>query len=198
MKRLAAILVALTASFATSADSATVVNFDNIDSRNHRRFSSYVESGMQFTSSSSVGFVSVGNRSNMYTGSSALLNNAANGVTTMTNMTGQVFKMQTITLSELRAKGGSSTITFNGQLQGGGTVQQSFTLDGTHGNEIFSFSSAFSGLTSLSWSQVSPYHQFDDITFVAGGLPIPSSGLLILTGLGATAMMRKRRRKTAL
>lgn len=179
---------------ASAAHAATVVGFDSLSSPNHQFVSSYMEKGLTFTSSSANGFASVGSATGLYTGSSALMNNAVNGVTTMTHMGGGLMTMRTITLSELFSSGGSSTITFTGALAGGGTVQQSFTLDGTFGNEVFTFSNAFTDLVSLSWTQVSPYHQFDDITLLVRAVPLPATGLLFLTGIGAMAGLRRRRR----
>ncbi|MGV6848722.1 MAG: hypothetical protein ACWA5A_10120 [Marinibacterium sp.] len=170
------------------------MSFDSLQSPNHQFVNSYFEKGLTLTSSSNFGFASIGSSTSLYTGSSALLNNAANGVTTLSHVGTGLLEMKSITLSELFASGGSSTVTFTGTIQGGGTVQQSFTLDGTFGNETFTFSSAFTGLTSLSWTQVSPYHQFDDIMLLVAAVPAPASGLLGLTGLGAIAWLRRRRK----
>ena len=192
MKRFAIALAALF--LGTSVQAATVVNFDSVASTNHQFMNSYFEKGLNFTSSSGNGFASIGSSTTLYTGSSALLNNAVNGITTMSHMSSGLMTMRNISLSELSPSGGSSTVTFTGVVSGGGTVTQSFSLDGTFGNEVFTFSSAFTDLVSLSWNQASPYHQFDNIRLVVTAVPAPASGLLILSGLGAFAALRRRKR----
>jgi hypothetical protein len=56
-------------------------------------------------------------------------------------------------------------VTFKGKLEKGGSVQQTFTLDGkSFEPETFTFSDDFDEVVSVEWTQVSPFHQFDNIT----------------------------------
>jgi hypothetical protein len=72
-------------------------------------------------------------------------------------------------------------VTFIGDLFGGGTVSNSFTLDGLFGSQTFVFS-GFGSVTKMSWGQdpqfVGQTHQFDNIVASANNgtaVPEPAS-----------------------
>jgi len=104
-----------------------------------------------------------------YAGSTAMFQTFVNSLASLTNDGGNEFNALSIRLSELSSTflfGGP--ISFTGNLAAGGTVTQAFSIDGVFGFELFSFSSSFSHLVSLSWVQglastSNPYFQFDDI-----------------------------------
>ena len=84
------------------------------------------------------------------------------------------------------------TITFTGNLVGGGTVEQSFTTDGqANGSaETFNFGTSFTNLSSVTWN--SPFVYYDN--FVVAPIPEPSSLLLFAVGILAIVGMGYRQR----
>ena len=109
-------------------------------------------------------------------------------------LVGAAFDLISIDLAELNGAN-ASTVTFTGDVQGGGTVTQSFTLDGVaFGAQIFKFGPQFTNLTAVRWTQASPYHQFDNIV---AEVPEPASLASILAGtLGLVGLSRMRGRAT--
>ncbi len=101
--------------------------------------------------------------SRWFVSSTALFNNFVNGVTVLTKDDGGTFNVTSIDVSELPPFGTAPrTVPFTGTRRDASTVSATFTTDGPIGFETFAFS-GFTNLTSLSWVQVSPFHQFDNI-----------------------------------
>ena len=123
-----------------------------------------------------------------YQGSTGLFNDTVGGITVLDRLDGAPFDMESIDLAGLFVGGGDTTVLFTGYLNGGGTVQTSFTTsNGGYGFETFSFAGlGFNNLDSLQWSQDYVYHQFDNIAVV----PVP--GALALLGLAGLARRRRR------
>jgi len=119
---------------------------------------------------------------------------------TLTNDMGNPFSVQSIDLSELNGDN-SADVNFTGQVSGGGTVMQTFTLDGVaFGAETFIFNAIFTNLTSLSWVQISPFHQFDNIVLNEGGVspvPLPAALPLMAAGLGLMGFVGRRKKQAA-
>ncbi|MCA9209259.1 MAG: hypothetical protein KDA55_12925, partial [Planctomycetales bacterium] len=147
----------------------------------------YTEKGFTFSSSSTQFNLAVwGTLHANYLGSTALWNGdgtGVSGITTLTKVGGGAFDLLSIDLGELRMDlsflGGAS-VTFNAIFQGGGAISQTFNLDGTmitnntSSFETFNFS-GFNKVVSVSWLQVSPYHQFDNVTIrTVSPVPIPA------------------------
>lgn len=128
-----------------------------------------------------------------------MFQNTPDGVTVLTKIGGGSFSLESIDLSEVYNQQSYSPInvTFVGNLSGGGTSSVSIDLDLIFGNQTFSFGSAFSDVTSVSWAQTFGYHQFDNLTMDAGNsVPEPSSLALMalaLGGLGAVGARRARK-----
>lgn len=141
-------------------------------------------------------FGAFGTNAGRYAGSTAIFNNTVGGGTELVANNGSAFDLTSIDLSELNGPT-SANVTFIGTLLGGGTVSQTFTLDGIFGFQTFVFDAVFSNLLRVSWIQAAPYHQFDNIVINGGngGQNVPAPGALGLLGLGLIGMGLARRRK---
>lgn len=132
----------------------------------------YTEDGFTLVSesnSSESAFASPqSDNTDAYEGSAALVNNEDNGVTALTKDDGGTFNAESIDLAELWTFGeGSRDVPFTGTRADGSTVSQTFTTDGIRGFQTFTFE-GFTDLVSLSWIQLYPYHEFDNISLTVG------------------------------
>lgn len=128
-----------------------------------------------------------------FSGSTALFNDNDDGPTVLTRINGGLFTLASISLSELLAAEPSVSIVFSGTLASGGTVYQTFILDGILGAEDFAFPAEFSNLVSVTWNQTADYHQFDNIK--VSSVPIPATAWLLCSGLVGLAGVRSKMRK---
>ncbi|HUU34317.1 MAG TPA: hypothetical protein VMW48_09650, partial [Vicinamibacterales bacterium] len=128
----------------------------------------YIEDGFVLDNLSANPFATFGTLESRFSGSTALLNDTVNGVTRLTALGGSAFDLVSIDLTELNGSN-VANVTFTGYLAGGGTVSQTFTLDGVaFYPETFVFT-GFGNLASVEWTQEDPFHQFDNITIGGGG-----------------------------
>ncbi len=115
-------------------------------------------------------------------------NNTVGGITQLSRVGGGSFDLFSIDLAELS---GSSVanITF---IRDGG-YSQTFTLDGTAFTpETFLFDNGFLNTNSVTWTQDSPFHQFDNIQIDVATVPAPAAVWLLGSGLlGLIGMRRK-------
>jgi hypothetical protein len=156
-------------------------SLEHVDASINYGVPSHTEDGFVVTSSGSFG--TFGTLEYRYTGSTAVFESAPDGVVELRRSDSGPFDLFSIDLAELNG-GVVSTVTFTGDRLGGGTVTQAFSIDGVaFGAETFEFSGDFRNLTAVRWTQVDPYHQFDNIV-----VPEPSSCALIFAGtLGVLA-----------
>ena len=134
-----------------------------------------------------------GTLNSAYRGSTAMFYGLQGTDASLTASGGGAFDLTSIDLAEVDP--GMATVKFIGHLLSGGTVNQSFTLDGIFttgsGFETFVFN-GFNNITSLVWSNNNPFHQFDNI--VVSSVPVPAAIWLFGSGLlGLFAVSRRRR-----
>jgi len=185
-------LVVLLSPMAANAD-LVVIDFDSLGPL-YTQMPSYSEDGFDLTSSisSSDAFASWGSGDEGYLGSPALANAWINGTTTLSAADGSAFSLISIDLGPLIGGVYGASVTFTGEIFGGGSVDQAFGPISVGAFTTFSFG-GFTNLTSVSWVQISPHHQFDNIVIDTQSVPEP--GTLALFGIGLAAMGLSRRRK---
>ena len=113
------------------------------------------------------------------------------------------FSLTSIDLARSFAFDPAPTVTFTGNLAGGGTVMQSFTVAtpvGVSAFQTFTFS-GFTNLVSVNWDQAgsagSGLHQFTDLVIQTDGtvVPEPATAGLFGASLLSIIALRKRARK---
>ena len=162
----------------SGGNETTIIDFESLE---HEDASiafhgfSYEEDGFVLDNLSNLfEFATFGTLESRFSGSTALFNDTVNGITRLTSLDGQPFDLMSIDLTELNGPN-VADVTFTGELSGGGTVTQTFTLDGiSFDPETFIFS-GFNDVIAVEWSQASPFHQFDNITISTDQDSIPGT-----------------------
>ena len=172
---------------------AVTIDFQSLASQGDNEINPqpYTEDGFNITATS---LFAVGMSSSVYRGSPALRNgtntNAAD--TILASSSGSSFNLTSIDLAEVTS--GTAAVTFTGYFQAGGSIVESFTLDGNFssgsGFETFAFT-GFSNLSRVEWNNADPFHQFDNI--VVEAVPVPAAVWLFASGLlGLISLSRRR------
>lgn len=162
----------------------------------------YTEKGFNFDSSAPVfNFATWGTNSGNYLGSTALWNGdgtGSTGITTITRAGGGAFDLNSIDIGELfLSSAGIPSVTFNAVFSGGGTTSASFTADGFRATgDLSSFQTltftGFDDIVSVSWLQVSPFIQFDNVTIDSAEVSEPGTLLPFAAGLlGFFGLLRR-------
>lgn len=202
-KRMLAVALATAAmgvglGLAGEASADTVIDFESLrhdDASIMYHGATYSEDGFTLSAPGAFGFGTFGTLETRFSGSTALFNDTPGDTTTLTKDGGGAFDLLSIDIAELN---GSvvADVTFIGTLSGGGTVSQTFTLDGVaFAAETFLFS-GFTSVVSVAWDQEFPYHQFDNITIANGVSVVPTPGAAA-GGMALLALGAIRRRRTA-
>jgi hypothetical protein len=176
-----AVLAATLLSGATAAD-AVVIDFNSVPDAGPIFavvWSPYVEDGFQLTSNANgapiaPAFLSPGNSTPAYVGSRTLYDSIPSSTTTLKAADSSPFNLVSIDLSKLYPTSSIGPVTFTGALSGGGTVSQTFVLNGTFGLDTFFFVN-FTNLAFATWIQGTgtpgtpprPFYQFDNIVVTA-------------------------------
>jgi hypothetical protein len=139
-----------------------------------------------------------------YTGSVAIFNGSTNGSDTLMQDNSHPFQVNSIDIANNQTQAsrpGGVTVTFTGQVDGGGTVTKSFTHAANDSLTTVAFDSSFANLDSFTINQTSPYNQFDNVVInrPTGPAATPEPGsVAMLVGMGITGVgfaARRKRRK---
>ncbi len=125
----------------------------------------YDEEGYRLEHIGGASLASFGTQEGRYPQSTAMFNNAVNGVTRLAKINGAAFDLIEMQIAELNAAN-PAPVNFTGFKQGGGQVAHNVNLDGNgpqNGLQRFVFPNTFTNLTHVEWRQESPFHQFDEI-----------------------------------
>jgi hypothetical protein len=167
---------------ATSAQ-ADIITFDLLATNgNNRVGSTYSEGDYNLSTNgpttSPFGFWSVnaGAPNGRYLGSTSLFNNTSGGVITLQRADGKPFDLNSMMLAELGAGNPWFNINFTGtRYYGGSSVGQGAPVNGGAINSQTTIFGGFEALSSVSWQQLSPFHQFDNIDLNATSLVPPTT-----------------------
>ena len=155
-------------------------------------FPSYSEGGYDFNSSF-LGLLSSAHQSSLAYAGSAGLSATLLSTTTLSRTDGAAFSLSSISLADFVSLPGSYDVTFVGHQVGGGTVTQTFSLDGSPTFSDYTFT-GFDNLVSASWKEGALHtFQVDNIAASVSAVPEPATYGMLLGGLGLLGFMARRR-----
>ena len=196
-------IIAMTG-FGQSAHSA-VIDFESLALINaglNSQGQTYSEDGFTLDHTGANEFRTFGTLESRFVGSTSLINDSYDGLTTLTRDGGGAFSLVSIDLNELNQDAAVS-VEFTGITSANAVVSQTFTLDGIKNTvDSFFFNALFADVVEVSWLQGpndgrQNFHQFDNINLSA--VPLPAAFPLYATGLlgFGFAAYRKRRKSAA-
>lgn len=189
MKRF--LLAALLATAGFNAN-AVVMDFNQLTGSGlQSRGYHYEEDGFQLDTTGSQGFYSIHSNDYRYDGSVGFFNDTIDGITRLTKIGGGLFSLDSIDMDSLNG-GYQVTVNFIGTLLNGSTVSTSFRTNAANNLQTFDFGTSFDNVTSVAWTQASPYHSFDNI--VVNAAQVPEPGTVAMLGLGLLGVFASRRK----
>lgn len=134
-----------------------------------------------------------------YGGSASLWNANYLGITELTRHDNSAFSLDSIDLLFRQAPG--APVTFNAHDESRAIVGSvSFIVDAPTWI-TFNFNDMFASVHMVSWNQVPPYHQFDNIVLDSGDepgpLPAPEPSTFVLLGAGLLGLIGIARKRIA-
>lgn len=194
MNKLFALAGLITFAAASHAQVMTFQPLEVIDAATHDQGITYSEGGLVLTKGvgEPFNFKTFGTLEARYPGSTAMFNDTIGGVSILNLVGGGSFSLASIDLDWLNGAG-PVTVTFTGDITGGGTANDTFTLDGSNGLETFAFNSGFAAVDEVRWIQDNNFHQFDNIRT---GAPVPEPMTMAIAGMALLAGARRRLRKS--
>lgn len=195
MSKIQRALMVLAACAALGAQAAPTITFDAYDSTTLTSTATHVEGGFQL-SGDALTVIGTDWSAFYSTGSNSMISNRGDGTITLSKVGGGAFAFNMIDVSELGNSGNLSAtnVHFIGQLSAGGTADVTIGLDLVFGNQTVDFGALFASVTSVSWTQASPYHQFDNLVIdaAASALPEPGALALVALALGGVGVASRR------
>lgn len=181
---------------------ATTITFDSLEhpgnSYTYMYNMSYSEGGFVLTGSGDLGTPQ--QLSPAYLGSASLFSILMDGVVTLTSETNSPFTIIAIDLAYFPPFDPGASVTFNGyDAMSNLVATTTYSPVGITWSTV-NFGPTFQNISAVSWTQSSPYHQFDNIVLNSESptaTPEPSTMLLMGIGAAGAAFMRRRKMKSA-
>ena len=197
-KKMKSLIALLLASAAITSFAETVnIDFQSLEQENGNVNSqgfTYSEDGYTLDNLAvSKPFATFGTLESRYKGSTALLNDSFGGVTRLIKSDAGAFTLNSIDLARLNSQS-PFDVFFTGTKSNSSIVNQMFT--GTDSLLTYTFS-GFTDLVAVEWTQISPFHQFDNINLTSGdngtsAVPVPAA--IWLFGSAALGFFGLRRK----
>lgn len=181
----------------------TTIDFDDLSQSGDvaTPLATYSFDGYTFdnNTASTLRFETYGDMHDNYAGSTALSPKQVNSISTLSRSDTTEFDLISIDIARLSPSVNDPStpvtftdMTFTGVLAGGGIVTNKFTFS-VNDNEFEELTfSGFSSVTSVSWGQNSPFHQFDNVVVQVTAVPEPTSLAFLAVGLGVVGVRRVR------